>query len=63
QLDLPYEIRESAFEISIYNTTGQLVESIKNNAIQVDLTQLKYGLYIIELKSANTIFSSRLIKQ
>jgi photosystem II stability/assembly factor-like uncharacterized protein len=63
QLDLPYEIRESAFEISIYNTTGQLVESIKNNAIQVDLTQLKSGLYIIELKSANTIFSSRLIKQ
>jgi len=63
QLDLPADIRESNFEISIYNTTGQLVESIKNSSTQVDLTQLNTGMYILELKSANTIFSSRLIKQ
>ena len=51
--------------VNIYNQAGQLVKSQNVNAksFNQDISELPKGLYMIQLKTVNTIITERIIKQ
>ena len=53
-----YEI----FEISIYNSLGQLVKELKHNITTIDVSNLKKGTYFITVTSENSIETQKFIK-
>jgi len=57
------------FEISIYNLTGQLILNLLNanisgkDYIEIDVESLKSGLYVIELRENNFLYTGKFIRQ
>jgi len=57
------------FELSVYNTVGQLIKTIKivgvegANDIDLDLTKLNAGIYMYSVKVDNAVITKKLIKQ
>ncbi|WP_269686382.1 DUF7619 domain-containing protein [Flavobacterium lacustre] len=52
--------------ITIYNTLGQLVQTFiktDNNAIAIDVSQLKAGIYSIKINAGKRITTSKFIKE
>lgn len=49
--------------IEIYNIQGKLEYSFKNIEPNVNVSQLKTGIYFIKIESGNTIYTTKFIKQ
>lgn len=59
---LPSDLNSQPFEIAIYSLDGKRVKTISSNATNISISNLKSGTYIVRLRSAETIWSTRLVK-
>ena len=48
--------------VNIYNVSGKLVNSIKLNGNQIDISQLNNGVYMVEVLTANGTFKTKFVK-
>jgi hypothetical protein len=49
-------------EVSVFNTNGQLLMAVKRSN-QVDLSALRAGMYVVQVKSKTGILTERIMKQ
>jgi len=49
--------------ISVYNTTGQLILENTTNIENVDISHLKNGMYLVKIKTDNGTYFKRLLKR
>jgi hypothetical protein len=50
-------------KIAIYNNLGQLVRQIQPNTNQIDISDLKQGVYLIKILTNNNLIHKKLIKK
>ena len=48
--------------VSVYNVSGMLVNNIKLNGTQIDISQLNNGVYMVEVKTANGNYQTKFVK-
>ncbi len=56
---------ENGYTISIFSTTGQMVRQLKSSntgVTTINISDLQKGVYIVKVKSGNTVLTSRFIK-
>lgn len=55
---------EELEQIDVFNTIGQLIKQIKSNFSEINISELKTGLYLVRLHDKNKdVTSKRMIKQ
>ncbi len=54
---------KSIDEISIYSAEGKLIQTIKENTTQIDISTYPSGLYLVNLRSGNVSKTQKLIKK
>ncbi len=66
QLNFDLSNLESNSTLSIYNLKGQLVQQVQGQSpskVNLDISQLNQGMYLIQVQTDNELFSTRFIKQ
>ncbi len=57
-----FDVCEQIKEIKIYNYLGKIIRTEQKNINdQIDISNLKNGIYLIEIKTLNAIYSSKII--
>ena len=49
-------------EVAIYNLNGQLLQRKENDIQQLDISELAAGMYIIEVKNADSLYRQKIVK-
>ncbi|MDO7172359.1 glycosyl hydrolase [Mariniflexile sp. AS56] len=57
------EIKNSRIELSIYNTSGQLVNKVSDSSTEINVNRLSSGLYIVKIESSLGVFTKKFIIQ
>ena len=57
------EIKNSNIELTIYNTTGQLVKKVSGSRTKIDVNTLATGVYVVKITSDLGSFTGKIIIQ
>ncbi|NDI98388.1 S8 family serine peptidase [Flavobacterium sp. LaA7.5] len=65
KLTISLENSNGGFEIKIFNTLGQIVygDTSLLNKKEIDIADLKSGIYFVEIKNQNKVYTKRIIKK